>query len=109
MFILVYIMVLLPHIVFSNPLELVHLGGQGRLLLSLTIVLYYNSEKGSLLSQAYENPGDRTIVKAKRKGIPGDCQIRQTLEIPLFLVFLELFYWFLDRRHTVSTWVETMP
>ena len=72
---------------------------------SLTTTYRLNSEKSSLLSQPCQNPGDRTIVKAKRKGIPGGCQIRQSLEIPLFLGFSELFYLFRDRRTTVSTWL----
>ena len=36
-----------------------------------------SSPKSSFLSPLYQNPDYRTIVKAKRKGIPGDCQIRQ--------------------------------
>ena len=46
------------------------------------------------------------IVKTRKKGFRETAKCGKSLGIPIFLGFLELFYLFRDRRHTVSTWVE---
>ena len=67
-----------------------------------------NSQKSSFLSQLYENPDSGAIVKTQKRD-SGRLLNSANLSESLYLwVFLELFYLFRDRRHTVSTWNETM-
>ena len=73
-----------------------------------SIVLSSQQAKSSLLSQLYENPDYDAIVKTRKKGFQETAKCGKSLEIPYFKPISVLFYLFRDRRHTVSTWVETM-
>ena len=73
-----------------------------------SIVLSSQQAKSSLLSQLYENPDYDAIVKTRKKGFQETAKCGKSLEIPYFKPISVLFCLFRDRRHTVSTWVETM-
>ena len=77
------------------------------LRLMLTIVLLSQQAKSGLLSQLYENPDYDAIVKTRKKGFQETAKCGKSLEIPYFKPISVLFYLFRDRRHTVSTWLDT--
>ena len=73
-----------------------------------SIVLSSQQAKSSLLSQLYENPDYDAIVKTRKKGFQETAKCGKSLEIPYFKPISVLFYLFRDRRHTVSTWLDTI-
>ena len=74
----------------------------------MTIVLLSQSAKKQFLVSTYQKADDNAIVKTRKKGFRETAYFSKSLEIPYFMPILVLFYLFRDRRHTVSTWNETM-
>ena len=77
-------------------------------IIPLTIVLLSQQAKKQFLVSTCQKSDYDAIVKTRKKGFRETAKIRKSLGIPYFKPISVLFYLFRDRRHTVSTWVETM-
>ena len=73
-----------------------------------SIVLLSQQPKKQFLVSTCQKADYDAIVGTRKKGIPGDCQNCKSLGIPYFKPVSVLYSLFRDKRHTVSTWVETM-
>lgn len=85
--------------------------------LPLAIVLYSQQPKKQFVVSILQNPGDRTIVKAKKKGIPGDRQMQKlskslkapvlhidTRKTPVFPILIVLTWNFLKSDFSTRDW-----
>lgn len=69
----------------------------------MTIVLLPQQAKKQFLVSTCQKSDDDAIVKTRKKGFRETAKISKSLGIPYFKPFSVLFYFFRDRRTTVST------
>ena len=74
----------------------------------MTIVLLPQQAKKQFLVSICQKSDYDAIVKTLKKGVQETAKCGKSLRIPCFKPVSVLFYLFRDRRHTVSTWNETM-